>query len=224
MNWLLVAVWGSVVGLDATSFPQAMVSRPLVAATLTGLLAGRPLEGLAIGAVLEAFALVVLPIGAARYPESGTAAVAGTAAYMAATGPAPVPVAMFLTIVFALLWERVTGMSVDLMRRINVRLVGEWTEQGPATPGSLERRHLGAMAIDGVRGAVVTLVGGLAAAALLRWLAPVWSLDSVSPLGLLAVAGAVMFGAALSLFGGWGERRLAFLLGILCGSILLLVR
>lgn len=224
MNWFLIAAWGTIVGLDATSFPQAMVSRPLVAATLTGLLVGRPAEALAIGAVLEAFALVVLPIGAARHPESGTAAVAGTAAYMATTGPDLAPVALFLAVVFALVWERVSGASVDLLRRFNVRLVGGWIEHGPATPGMLERRHVGAMVIDGLRGAVVTLGGALAATALLRWLTPVWNLDSVFPLGLLAVAGTVMFGAALPLFGGWSERRLAFLLGILCGSILLLVR
>src|SRR5690606_31658627 len=86
VNWLAITLWGGAVGMDATSFPQVMVSRPIVAAPVTGLLLGRPLEGVAVGALLELFALVILPIGAARYPESGTAAVAATAGYVAASG------------------------------------------------------------------------------------------------------------------------------------------
>src|SRR5690606_8090213 len=87
MNVLPVALWGGMVGLDAASFPQVMISRPLVAATVTGLLAGRPADGLLLGVILEAFALLILPVGAARYPESGTGAVAAAGAYLAAAPP-----------------------------------------------------------------------------------------------------------------------------------------
>ena len=80
MNWLGVMVLGGIAGVDATSVAQTMISRPFIAATLTGLLVGRPEEGALLGAILELFALVILPVGAARYPEAGTAAVAATAA------------------------------------------------------------------------------------------------------------------------------------------------
>ena len=79
MNWLGVVLLGGIAGVDATSVAQTMISRPFIVATLTGLLVGRPEEGLILGAILELFALVILPVGAARYPEAGTAAVAATA-------------------------------------------------------------------------------------------------------------------------------------------------
>ena len=85
MNWLTVSAFGGIVGVDATSFAQTMISRPLMAATITGFLMGRPTEGLFLGSLLELFAIVILPVGAARYPETGTAGVAATAAYMSAT-------------------------------------------------------------------------------------------------------------------------------------------
>jgi hypothetical protein len=54
--------------------PQAMLGRPLVAATVAGLLLGSVETGLLI-VLLECFALDVLPVGASRYPDYGPAAV-----------------------------------------------------------------------------------------------------------------------------------------------------
>ncbi|HWV56262.1 MAG TPA: PTS sugar transporter subunit IIC, partial [Longimicrobiales bacterium] len=81
MNLPLLLVLGGFIGLDATSAPQLMISRPIVAATLSGLAFGHPAEGMLLGVILEAFSLVILPVGAAKYPESGTAAAAAAAAY-----------------------------------------------------------------------------------------------------------------------------------------------
>ena len=61
---------GVLVGLDLVSVPQAMTSRPLVAARWRARL-GDPAAGLRLGAVLELFALETLPVGAARYPDWG---------------------------------------------------------------------------------------------------------------------------------------------------------
>lgn len=69
-------VMGTLVGLDLASVPQAMYSRPLVAGLLGGVAVGNPLPGLAVGALLELFALDVLPVGASRYPDWGPGAVA----------------------------------------------------------------------------------------------------------------------------------------------------
>ena len=73
---LAVAGVGTLVGLDVASVPQAMYSRPLVAGLLGGAAVGAPLPGLAIGALLELFALDTLPVGAARYPDWGPGSVA----------------------------------------------------------------------------------------------------------------------------------------------------
>ena len=53
-----LAVLGAILGLDVVSFPQAMISRPLVAATAAGALIGEPTRGLAMG---EAHRAVSVP-------------------------------------------------------------------------------------------------------------------------------------------------------------------
>ncbi|HEX6941191.1 MAG TPA: PTS sugar transporter subunit IIC [Longimicrobiales bacterium] len=223
MTWWLVALWGGAVGLDATSFPQAMISRPLVAAPITGLLLGRPLEGVAVGAVLEIFALVILPIGAARYPESGTAAVAAAAGYALASGGEPRPELLLLAVGFALVWERVGGASVNVLRRVNERLVAGAAERRPPTASRLERLHGTALVLDFVRGAAVSVVGAALALGLLALPGAGGEGEGAAAVGVLSVASAAMIGASLSLFDGWSGRRLALVLGALCGLTLLLV-
>ena len=77
MMLLPLAVLGAVLGLDVVSFPQAMISRPIVAATLAGAFIGQPGRGLVMGVALEFFALESMPFGASRYPEWGSASVVG---------------------------------------------------------------------------------------------------------------------------------------------------
>ncbi|HZG42780.1 MAG TPA: PTS sugar transporter subunit IIC, partial [Longimicrobium sp.] len=67
---LLLGVLGGVLALDATSFGQFMLSRPLIAAVLAGIATGSAQAGIVIGVLLEALQLAVLPVGAARYPEA----------------------------------------------------------------------------------------------------------------------------------------------------------
>src|SRR6185295_11510572 len=73
---LVVLIWGTLVGLDLVSVPQGLLSHPLVAGTITGVIVGNTPAGLVSGALLELYALEVLPIGATRYPDFGVAAVA----------------------------------------------------------------------------------------------------------------------------------------------------
>ena len=65
LDVLPLALLGAVLGLDVVSFPQAMVSRPLVAATVAGAFVGQPGSGLIAGVVLELIALETLPPGGA---------------------------------------------------------------------------------------------------------------------------------------------------------------
>jgi PTS system mannose-specific IIC component len=224
MNWLAVSSFGGVVGLDATSFAQTMISRPLIAATITGVILGRPQEALFLGSILELFALVILPVGAARYPESGTAAVAATAAYLSATSLFS-PASMLLAVLFALLWEHVGGASVIWTRRLNERLVLlDPAASDQSFDRQVERSHRLALLIDFVRGFVVTLGGVLLGGVALRGLAQLWSLDAIIAPAILSIGIACMIAAALPLFGGLRAQKTAFGVGLAVGLLLLLLQ
>jgi PTS system mannose-specific IIC component len=83
LDLLPVALLGGFLGMDVVTFPQAMISRPIVAATVAGAFIGNPTAGLVMGAVLELLALEMLPFGASRYPEWGSASVVGGALFAA---------------------------------------------------------------------------------------------------------------------------------------------
>ncbi len=95
----LVAV---VVGLDRTAALQLMISRPLVAAPLTGWLLGDPLAGLLIGALVELLWLGRLPVGAAIPPDDTQVAV-GASVLTCSLGPqlelSEFPLALLCTLV-----------------------------------------------------------------------------------------------------------------------------
>lgn len=218
IDWLAVALVGGLVGLDATSFPQVMVSRPLIAGALTGALLGRPVEGCVAGFIVEAFALIVLPIGAARYPESGTATVAAVSAYAAAAPGGLDAGYMALAVTFALVWERLAGESVVLLRRANGQLLTHHATGIGAR--QLERRHLAAMSLDFVRGAAISAGGGLVAYGLIRLAGPYWGLAPAVTVPVMAVLVAGMLGTAITLFGGGRSRRVSLIGGVLVGLLI----
>jgi mannose PTS system EIIC component len=209
--WL--ALLGGWVATDSTSFGQFMVSRPLVAATLGGWVVGAPIAGAAIGIVLEAFQLNVLPVGAARYPEAGPAAVIAGATYPLADGA---PGAMLMVVAFALVWESVAGQTVHQLRHLNVRLAASGAIDDLAT---LERRHLGATAVDFLRGIVLVVVGSLLLHGVLVLLIPYWGLDErLADL----LTGGILVGLLASSFRLLGSRVPWFVVGLAGGVAFLL--
>lgn len=113
-----VVLLGTLVGLDLASVPQAMFSRPLVAGLLGGLAVGNPLPGLAIGALLELFAMDSLPVGASRNPDWGPGTVA--AGGLAGAHADGILASGLLGIVLvAVLAAWAGGWSAHLIRRAN---------------------------------------------------------------------------------------------------------
>lgn len=219
-SWVAVGLLGGVVGLDSTSFPQVMISRPLVAGALTGALFGRPAEGTLVGFIMEAYALIILPIGAARYPESGTATVAAAAAYMMAAGPGVEPGPLAIAILFGLLWEWLAGETVVLLRQTNGKMLAG---HGAVSARQLERRHLAAMGIDFVRGGVMAAGGAAVCVAVLTAAAGHWGLSPRTTLAALAVLVATMVGTSIPLFGGVQSRTPALVAGLGVGLLLALL-
>ncbi|HYF39452.1 MAG TPA: PTS sugar transporter subunit IIC [Gemmatimonadales bacterium] len=149
-------LWGTLVGLDLVSVPQAMISRPLVAGTVAGALAGNVEMGLRIGVLFELFALDVLPVGAVRYPDYGPATVGAVALGVGTPWELGLGISAALGLVFALLG----GWSLQVVRRWNARSIQRRTAALAAGESSAIRwLQYGALLRDAARGFILTLAG-----------------------------------------------------------------
>ncbi len=221
---LLLAVgllaWGTVVAVDLVTVPQGLLSRPLVAATVAGWMAGSVIAGLVAGAVLELYALEVLPIGAARYPDYGPGAVAAGAAAALIPGASAIGVAGLVGLPLGLLG----GVSLHLHRRRNAQSVGANLARVAAGDAraiwDLQRNGL---LRDMRRGAILSAMGLVAA-----WLVHLVPWDHVAHRHLLdwaVLAGGLaagIGGAARS--AGTGARRRWLAVGLATGLLVVLWR
>jgi mannose/fructose/N-acetylgalactosamine-specific phosphotransferase system component IIC len=215
--YLGLVLFGGWMGLDGTACGQFMISRPFVAATLAGAIAGDALAGALLGVVLEAFHLAILPVGAARYPEAGPPAVVGGAVF-AATGPSAG--ALFSVVLFVLAFEWVGAHSVRYLRQASI----SWTSVRSvafAGPGDLERRHLGALGLDFLRAAALVAVGLAVLSLLLPPVLAVWGLGEGMATALRVGVVVGLLASSARLFAG---RARLFLLGLAGGLLLLLIR
>lgn len=216
-TYLALVVLGGLVAIDGTGCGQFMVSRPLVAATLGGLVVGEPAAGAAIGLILEAFHLTVLPVGAASYPEGGASAVAAGAVFGLSGGGVP---AIVTAVLFFLVWSRVAGETVRLMRRGNMRWASRDVIRSPGL-GDLQRRHLAALATDFARGMLLVAVGTAVLILMLGLARGSWGVGERVPQLVVDAAVAGLLASVLRLLGG---RPTAFVIGAAGGIALLLVR
>ncbi len=213
---LLLLAWGTLTGVDLVSVPQAMLSRPLVAGTVAGALLGDVDAGLRVGAVLELFALDVLPVGAVRYPDYGPASV-GAAAISAG---APWELSLGLAVGVGILLATVGGWSLLALRRLNAAAVQRHTAAlRSGEPRIIRRLHYAALARDAARSAVLSALALGGAGLVLRWV----RLDRETAVALtIAAIGA---GAASALGGalrgaGAGSRRRWLTVGGALGTII----
>lgn len=192
VDLLPFAVLAGVLGMDVVSFPQVMLSRPIVAATIAGAFAGSAAAGLLLGVVVELFAIEMLAVGASRYPEWGSASVIGGGIFAAlgASGPAPAALAAALAATLIAAW--VSGWSMYGLRRMNGVLARRRIPALDRGDGdALVRLQLTGLTLDFLRGA---LVGGIG----LALLAPLASRVAGAP-GVPATAlTIVVWGLALA--------------------------
>jgi mannose/fructose/N-acetylgalactosamine-specific phosphotransferase system component IIC len=221
---LPLSMLGGLLGLDVVCFPQMMISRPLVGATIAGAFVGDTGSGMLVGATLELIALATLPFGASRYPEWGSAAIVGGA------------------IAAALHMEPAGTVTVGVLAALATAWVGGWTLVKLRVWNAwLARRKRGALE-HGSRGAVVGLqlaglTSDLARAMLLTAVAyatlfPVaratvalWSFDEhLSRAVTVGAASAVAAAAAWTIFHSARGARWYFAGGLLIGLLLLVLR
>ncbi len=184
-GWLVL--WGVLVGLDLACVAQTMISRPLVAGTIAGIIVGDPNAGIVMGVILELFALDVMPVGAARYPDYGLGAVAAVAASYGTPGilGTGVGVGVGLTVAYmggvGVHWVRVLN-GVDLSR--NEKLLDEGDYR------TIRAVHLRGLERDVIRATAIIVLGLLLATAV-RSIVPI----TLQGAHLLRIA---LIGAAIS--------------------------
>lgn len=214
MEIVQLSLLGGLLALDGTSVGQFMVSRPLVAGVIVGWLLGSPATGVAVGTILELYLLVSFPTGGSRFPEGATATVVAVAAAVVASSPGGIP----LAVAVGLVWGQLAGFSVTLMRQLNSRVVPE-PGRGHPGPGGIVAAHLGAVAVDFARGAVVTLLGVAVGRAIVSGAHGPWLLSTADSFGLLVVGGSVSLGVLLRDLGGFRKRKTLFVAGLALGII-----
>jgi len=193
---LPIAMLGALLGLDVVSFPQAMISRPIVASTAAGSFIGNPPAGLLIGVVLEMIALDTLPFGASRYPEWGSAGVVGGAIF--ASQPESMAGALPAALLAALLTASISGWSMVVLRRaIASRLERTRDALEDGSRNALFSLHLTGMTLDLLRGFLVTIVAMVIFAPLVKAIVAVWGTDSATSNAVVVVIAAVVAGGAL---------------------------
>jgi mannose/fructose/N-acetylgalactosamine-specific phosphotransferase system component IIC len=157
---LPLLVWGTLVGLDLVSVPQAMISRPLIAGSVAGWLIGDIEAGLRIGVVLELFALDILPVGAVRYPDYGPATVAAVTLGAGTHWD----LGLGLSVASGLVLAVVGGWSLQVVRRWNARAIQRRAAALAAGESSAIRRlQYGGLLRDALRGFILTSTGVLLA-------------------------------------------------------------
>lgn len=192
---LPLAILGAVLGLDVVSFPQAMISRPLVAATAAALLLGDPVRGLLVGATLEMFALETLPFGASRYPEWGSAAVVGGGLFAVHTDPGPG--ALTVAVLAALVSAWIGSWSMVQVRKLNARFARK--QHDAVAAGSkrvVEGLQVFGLTADFVRGGVLTAVMLAIFTPIQAYTLATWNTDPrVSRAVVVGIAASVAAGA-----------------------------
>jgi hypothetical protein len=159
VTWTLLVLLGAWSALDGAGAGQFMISRPLVTATLTGLVLGDPATGFSLGCLLELIHLWQVPAGGARLPEPGPAAIPGVVLALAApAAPAGLAAGLFVALVLSV----VGGGGIILHRRLSGRLLeGLMARRGPEgiTPRALGARLAVSLVVDALRGALVAAGG-----------------------------------------------------------------
>ena len=187
---------GALVGADVVSFPQAMLSRPIVAATLGGALAGNVAAGVLTGAVLEMVAMETLPVGASRYPEWGSASLVGGA--IAGWHPVMRPGAIILGVFVGIATAWAGGWSMYALRRLN----GVWAERALPAMEAGSRRAVMSLQLRGLtadlfRAAIVTAIALLVWTPINDYALAHWTVGRAAAHSILAAAAAAVAGGAV---------------------------
>lgn len=224
---LPLVMLAAVIGLDVVSFPQAMVSRPIVAASLAGAFFGAPLAGLVCGAALECLALEALPFGASRYPEWGSAAVVAGAIAAQGADPTSLPpagaFAVAVSVGIATAW--LGGWSMVQHRKLIASFARPRLDQlAEGHRRTVVGLQVFGLSLDLLRGALVSLVAYVPGRWLAAWCNAHWSLPAnVTRAVVVTIVAAVAVSAVWKDFHAITGTRRLFLLSLAVGTALVVI-
>lgn len=213
----LLALIGAVAFLDRWQVGQTMVSRPIVVGVLVGIVLDQPGRGALWGAVFETMYIGILPVGAARVPDTALAALVGTT--VALGGPssaAPAGLAVGLAILAGEL-----GVEADRrLRRWNGRAAARVRERvGRGDTGAPGRAVALALVLGAALGALEAALGVVLAREVLGYVgASAWAGPLEEGVVVLATVGALAAVGART-FAGAGRRRLLWGAGAVLGAL-----
>ena len=221
---LPLAILGGLLGLDVVCFPQMMISRPLVGATVAGAFVGDAMTGMLVGVTLELIALATLPFGASRYPEWGSAGVVGGAIAAALRMEPAGTITLGVLAALATAW--VGGWTLVKLRQYNA-----WLAQRKR--GALEAGSRGAvvglqlvgLTSDLLRAMLLTALAYSVLFPVARATVALWSFDlTLSRAVTVGAASAVAAAAAWTIFHSARGARWYFAGGLVVGLLLLALR
>jgi PTS system mannose-specific IIC component len=221
---LPLSLLGGLLGLDVVCFPQMMISRPLVGATVAGAFVGDTITGLLVGVTLELIALATLPFGASRYPEWGSAAVVGgaIAAALRTEAAGSITVGVLATLVTA--W--VGGWTLVKLRQWNAWLAGRKRGALEAgARGAVVGLQLGGLTSDLLRAMALTALAYAILFPVLHATVHLWTFSQpLSRAFTVGAASAVAAAAAWTIFHSARGARWYFAGGLVIGLLLLALR
>jgi len=223
-DYLLAGLVAMLTGLDRVALVQVMISRPLVAAPLTGLVLGNPLLGLEVGMLLELLWLGRLPVGAAIPPDDTQVAVGATVlAFSMGQMLNLVGMPMVILAVLVAIPLGKFGQIFDrLARNVNDRLaVAGLKALGNGNANGLERRHLMGLISFAVSSLATACVIVLIGSVILFYTAP-QLIGAVRDTGLSLQYSLIIVGAA-SLLGTINvNRSISLFCAAFSGTLLVL--
>lgn len=223
-DYLLAGLVAMLTGLDRVALVQFMISRPLVAAPLTGLVLGKPLLGLEVGMLLELLWLGRLPVGAAIPPDDTQVAVGATVLAFSMgqmLGLVGMPM-VILAVLVAIPLGKFGQIFDRLARNVNDRLaVAGLKALGSGNTNGLERRHLMGLISFAVSSLATACVIVLIGSVVLFYTAP-QLIGAVRDTGLSLQYSLIIVGAA-SLLGTINvNRSISLFCAAFSGTLLVL--
>ncbi len=211
-------------GMDRVALIQFMISRPLVAGPLTGLVLGNPLVGLEVGMLLELLWLGRLPVGAAIPPDDTQVAVGATVLALSMgplIGVSGMPL-LILCVLVAIPLGKFGQVFDRLARQVNDRLALNGKKALAAGDYSgAERTHLLGLVSFATASLATAVMIVLCGSFILSLTAP-FLIDAVREAGLSLQYSLILVGAAVLLGTINVNRSISLFCAAFVGTLLVL--